>query len=68
MTWRTIMNQTTTQFDAADYLVSEARRVAYIAAALETGAADFLRDVLGLVARARGIGQKTPRGVTDDDR
>jgi len=46
----------TTRFDAADYLDSEERQVAYIAAALEAGDADFVRDALGLVARARGMG------------
>ena len=47
----------TTQFDAADYLDSEERQVAYITAALESGDADFVRDALGLVARARGMGE-----------
>jgi len=47
----------TTRFDAADYLDSEERQGAYIAAALETGDADFVRDALGLVARARGMGE-----------
>ena len=47
----------TTRFDAADYLVTEERQVAYISAALETGEADFVRDALGLVARARGMGE-----------
>src|SRR6266849_549467 len=47
----------TTRFDAADYLDSEERQVAYIAAALETGDADFVRDALGIVARARGMGE-----------
>jgi probable addiction module antidote protein len=46
----------TTRFNAADYLDSEERQVAYIAAALESGEADFVRDALGLVARARGMG------------
>lgn len=46
----------TTRFDAADYLSTEKRQVAYIAAALESGDADFVRDALGLVARARGMG------------
>jgi probable addiction module antidote protein len=46
----------TTRFDAADYLDTEGRQVAYITAALETGDADFVRDALGLVARARGMG------------
>jgi len=47
----------TTRFDAADYLDTEARQVAYIAAALESGDADFVRDALGLVARARGMAE-----------
>jgi probable addiction module antidote protein len=46
----------TTRFDAADYLDSEPRQVAYITAALETGDADFVRDALGIVAKARGMG------------
>jgi probable addiction module antidote protein len=45
----------TTRFDAAEYLDSEERQVAYITAALETGDADFVRDALGIVARARGM-------------
>ena len=45
----------TTRFDAADYLDSEERQAAYIAAALETGDADFVRDALGIVARVRGM-------------
>jgi probable addiction module antidote protein len=51
------MKSKTTRFDAADYLDSEERQVAYITAALETGDADFVRDALGLVARARGMGE-----------
>jgi probable addiction module antidote protein len=47
----------TTRFDAAGHLDSEERQTAYIAAALETGDADFVRDALGLVARARGLGE-----------
>ena len=47
----------TTRFDPADYLDTEERQVAYITAALETGDADFVRDALGLVARARGMGE-----------
>jgi probable addiction module antidote protein len=46
----------TTRFDAADYLDTEERQAAYITAALETGDADFVRDALGVVARA-GHGQ-----------
>ena len=47
----------TTRFDAADYLDSEERQVAYITAALETGDADFVRDALGVIAKARGMGE-----------
>ena len=47
----------TTRFVAADYLDSEERQVAYITAALETGDADLVRDALGIVARARGMGE-----------
>jgi probable addiction module antidote protein len=46
----------TTRFDAAGYLDSEQRQVAYITAALESGDADFVRDALGVVAKARGMG------------
>jgi probable addiction module antidote protein len=47
----------TKRFDAADYLDSEERQAAYITAALETGDAAFVRDALGIVARARGMGR-----------
>lgn len=47
----------TTRFDAVDYLNTEERQAAYIATALETGDADFVRDALGLVARARGMSE-----------
>jgi probable addiction module antidote protein len=47
----------TTRFDAADYLDTKQRQVAYITAALESGDADFVRDALGLVARARGMSE-----------
>ena len=42
----------TTRFDARDYLDTEERQAAYIPAVLESGDADFVRDALGLVARA----------------
>lgn len=45
----------TTRFDAAAYLDTEERQTAYISAALEGGDPDFVRDALGLVARARGV-------------
>lgn len=45
----------TTRFDAAEYLDTPERQAAYITAALETGDLAFVRDALGLVARARGM-------------
>jgi probable addiction module antidote protein len=53
----------TTRFDAANYLDSEERQAAYITAALETGDAGFVRDALGIVARARGMGQVAKAAV-----
>ena len=47
----------TTRFDAADFLGTEKKQAAYITAALETGDADFVRDALGIVAKARGMSQ-----------
>lgn len=47
----------TTRFDAADYLDTDKRQAAYISAALESGDADFIRDAIGVVARARGVGK-----------
>ena len=38
------MTVKTTRFDAASYLDTEERQAAYIAAALETGDAGFVRD------------------------
>jgi probable addiction module antidote protein len=51
------MKTKTTRFDAAAYLDTEERQIAYITTALETGDADFVRDALGIVARARGMGE-----------
>jgi probable addiction module antidote protein len=48
---------TTTRFDAAEYLGTPKRQAAYITAALETGDLAFVRDALGVVARARGMGE-----------
>jgi probable addiction module antidote protein len=45
----------TTRFDAAAYLNTEEKQAAYISAALESGDPEFVRDALGLVARARGV-------------
>jgi probable addiction module antidote protein len=45
----------TTQFDAAEYLDTVERQAAYITAAFETGDPAFVRDALGVVARARGM-------------
>ena len=46
-----------TKFDAADYLDTPQRQAAYITAAFETGDADFVRDAIGIVARARGMAE-----------
>jgi probable addiction module antidote protein len=45
----------TTRFDAAEYLDTIERQAAYITAALETGDPEFVRDAIGIVARARGM-------------
>lgn len=45
----------TTRFDAAEYLDTPERQAEYISAALETGDAAFVRDAVGIVARARGM-------------
>ncbi len=47
----------TTRFDAAEYLETAERQAAYITAALETGDPAFVRDALGIVARARGMAE-----------
>lgn len=47
----------TTRFDAAEYLDTPERQAEYISAALETGEAAFVRDAVGIVARARGMGE-----------
>jgi len=47
----------TTRFDAAEYLDTAERQAAYITAALETGDLAFVRDALGIVARARGMAE-----------
>jgi probable addiction module antidote protein len=45
----------TSPFDAADYLDTAEARAEYMTAALETGDVDFIRDAVGVVARARGM-------------
>lgn len=45
----------TTRFDPADYLDSAEAQAEYMTAALETGDAEFIRDAVGVVARARGM-------------
>lgn len=47
----------TTRFDAAEYLDTPERQAEYISAALESGDAAFVRDAVGIVARARGMGE-----------
>ena len=47
----------TTRFDAAEYLGTAERQAAYITAAFESGDPIFVRDAIGVVARARGMGK-----------
>jgi probable addiction module antidote protein len=47
----------TTRFDVAEYLDTPTRQAEYISAALETGDAAFVRDAIGIVARARGMAE-----------
>ncbi len=47
----------TTRFDAAEYLDTPELQAEYVSAALETGDAAFVRDAVGIVARARGMGE-----------
>ena len=47
----------TTRFDAAGYLDTPERQAAYITAAFETGDPAFVRDAIGIVARARGMAE-----------
>ena len=47
----------TTRFYAANLLNTEKKQAAYITAALESGDANFVRDALGIVAKARGMGE-----------
>lgn len=44
-------------FDAAEHLDTPERQSAYIAAVLEEGDPDEIRDAIGTVARARGMAQ-----------
>ena len=48
---------TTTRFDAAEYLDTPERQAAYITAAFEAGDPAFVRDAIGIVARARGMAE-----------
>jgi probable addiction module antidote protein len=49
------MMSKTKKFDAVEYLGNPTRRAAYLAAALETGDPDFVRDALGIIAKAIGM-------------
>jgi len=51
----TVRKTKTTRFDAAAFLGTAERQAEYISAALETGDPDFVRDAVGVVARARGM-------------
>ncbi len=43
------------KFDAAEHLNTPARQATYLAVALETNDMAFIRDSLGVVARAQGM-------------
>jgi probable addiction module antidote protein len=43
--------------NAAKYLDTPERQAAYITAAFETGDPAFVRDAIGIVARARGMAE-----------
>ena len=47
----------TTRFDATEYLDTPERQAAYITAAFETGDPAFVRDAIGIVARAHGMAE-----------
>jgi len=47
----------TTRFDVAEYLDTPQRQAEYISAAFETGDTAFVRDAVGIVARARGMAE-----------
>lgn len=51
------MTIATREFDAAEYLDSEATMAEFLSAALETGDPAFIAESIGVVARARGIAQ-----------
>lgn len=46
-----------TDFDPAQYLDDEEAIAGYLTDALETGDSAFIADALGVVARAKGMGQ-----------
>jgi probable addiction module antidote protein len=46
-----------TVFDAAAFFATPERQAQYISAALETGDVGFVRDAVGIVARARGMAE-----------
>ena len=51
------IGETTTRFATAEYLDTPERQAAYITAAFETGDPAFMRDAIGVVARARGMAE-----------
>jgi hypothetical protein len=53
------------KFDAAEYLDTPERQAAYLAAAMETGDATFVRDALGIVARAVGLSKVANRSALE---
>ncbi|WP_438749538.1 addiction module antidote protein [Pararhizobium sp. O133] len=46
-----------TEFDPADYLTSDSAIAAFLDAAFETGDSAYVAKALGVVARAKGMGQ-----------
>ena len=56
------MNKTT-RFDAAEYLDTPKKQAAYINASFEAGDPDFVRDALGVIARAQGMLRERPTSI-----
>lgn len=49
------MARTTRGFDASEYLDTPETRAEYLSAAMETGDADFIKEAVGDIIRARGM-------------
>lgn len=55
-----IMAVKTVPFDPAEYLETEEGQAAYLDEAFATGDLAFIADALGVVARARGMTERSP--------